>query len=261
MSLSTFLLKKHRTERGSVIDGDLDTLFRSSVRLLQTLVLLLVNNLQVVSTLPTSLTATPVPQNAGVKRRRDTGNVSLPLPASIKQKKSARPIDQSLLTSNTAAAQPVAKDSKKIKKKRRVDESSKVKGKTKDSSEGSDEEQVDDGLEEAYERKIRRPATEGAPRTSKNKEESESASDSDVDGSTSQLVHETVAMGGQQGKTRPTRRRIHYERPPDETKEQRDARTIFIGNIPVEVAKSKVCTSFLFLALTYTGLIYTGSLL
>ena len=257
MSLSTFLLKKHRTKRGSVIDGDLDTLFRSSVRLLQTLVLLLVNNLQVVSTLPTSLTATSAPQNAGVKRRRNTGNVSLPLLTSIKQKKSAQAIDQSLLTSDTATAQPVAKE---IKKKRRIDESSKVKGKAKDSSGGSDEEEADDGLEEAYERKIRRPGTEGAPRTSKNKEESESASDSDVDGRASQLVHETVAMGDQQGKTRPTRRRIHYERPPDETKEQRDARTIFIGNIPVEVAKSKVCTSF-FLALTYTGLIYAGSLL
>jgi nucleolar protein 12 len=216
--------------------------------------------LQVVSTLPTSLTATPVPQNAGVKRRRDTGNVSLPLPGSIKQKKSAEAIDQSLLTSNPATAQPVAKDSKKIKKKRRINESSKAKGKAKDSSEGSDEEEADGGLEEAYERKIRRPGTEGAPRTSK-KKESESTSESEEDGSASQLVHETVTMGDQHGKTRPTRRRIHYQRPPDETKEQRDARTIFIGNIPVEVAKSKVCPSFLSsLSHTWTHR-YTGSLL
>ena len=29
--------------------------------------------------------------------------------------------------------------------------------------------------------------------------------------------------------------------PPGETKEQRDQRTVFVGNVPVEAVKSKVC--------------------
>ena len=209
------------------------------------------------STLPTSLTATPVSQNAGIKRRRDTRNVSLPGPIN---QKSAEASDLSLLASNSAAGEPVAKDSKKVKKKRRTSESSKKRSKTKDALEGSDEEEVDDGLEEAYERKIRRPGKQGAPSTSKDKEESESSSDSEADAS--QLVHETVTKADRHGKPRPARKRVHHERPPDETKEQRDACTIFIGNVPIEVAKSKVCQSFsLFLTLAYAGLTFTCSLL
>jgi nucleolar protein 12 len=208
-----------------------------------------------VSTLPTSLSATPVSQNAKIKRKRDIGNGSLP----VKRKKSAEAIDQSH-TSKPATAEPVAKDSKRVKKQRRTNEASKAKGKAKDALEESDEEEADGELEEAYERKNRRPGKQGSPSTSKNKEESESASDSEVDAS--QLVHETVAKGDQPGKTRPTRKRIHHESPPDETKEQRDARTIFIGNVPVEVAKSKVCPIFsLFHTLTRVGLTYTGRLL
>ena len=202
-----------------------------------------------VSTLPTSLSATRVVQNAGSKKRRDIGNDSLP----IKRKKSAEAIDPTLLTSKPATAEPVAKDSKKVKKRRRTSEASKTKGKTKGASEGSDEEETDGGLEETYERKNYRPEKQGAPGTSKSKEESDNTSDSEADAS--QLVHETVAKEDQHGKTRPARRRIHHESPPDETKEQRDTRTIFIGNIPVEVAKSKVCPSFfLFHTVTRVGL-------
>ncbi|KAF8272818.1 hypothetical protein EI94DRAFT_1776724 [Lactarius quietus] len=216
MSLSTFLLGKHQTKGGKIIDGDLDSLFRSSVL-----------------THPTSLSVTPIPQNTGIERRRDAGNVSLPGP--IKRKKSGGAIDQSL-TSKSAKAELEAKDSKKVKKKSRTSEAPKTKSKAKDVSEGSDEEEADGRLEEAYERK-NRPGKPSTPSTPKNKEESESTSDSEVD--ESKLVHETVANGDGLGKTRPTRRRIHYEHPLDETKEQRDARTIFIGNVPVEVAKSK----------------------
>ena len=39
MSLSTFLLGKHRTKGGNSVDRDLDTLFRSSVRFLSTIAL------------------------------------------------------------------------------------------------------------------------------------------------------------------------------------------------------------------------------
>ncbi|KAI9443445.1 hypothetical protein H4582DRAFT_1924766 [Lactarius indigo] len=219
MSLSTFLLGKHQSKGAGSIDGDLDSLFRSSV-----------------SALPTSHSATSgVPQKAGTKRVRETGNGLLPGPT--KRKKSAKAIDRSVLTSKPAIAEPVANDSRRIKRKRQISEDSKTKGKTKDASEGSDKEEADGGLEEAYERRTRHLGKEGAPSTSNNKEGSEDTSDSEVD--TSQLVHETVAKGDRHAKTRPTRRRIHHDSPPDETKEQRDARTIFIGNVPVDVVKSK----------------------
>ena len=190
-----------------------------------------------VPALPTGFTATPTPENTGIKRRRDIGNGLVPGP--IKRSKAAGAIGQSL-TSKPAIAEPLAKGSKKVKVKRGLREGSKTKSKTKDALEESDEEEVDCGLEEAYERKNRHPGKQDAPSTSKNKEGSESTSESEVDAS--QLVHETVKRQDQLGKTRPTRRRImHHDCPPNETKEQRDARTIFIGNVPVDVAKSKVC--------------------
>ncbi|KAH9065193.1 hypothetical protein EDB87DRAFT_1679701 [Lactarius vividus] len=203
MSLSTFLLGKHQSKGVGSIDGDLDSLFRSSV-----------------SALPTN------------KRRRDTVNGLLPGP--VKRKKSAKAIDQSFLTSKP---ENVANDSEKTKRKRQTSKASKSKSKTKDAPEGSDEEEADGGLEEAYERRNRHLANEGAPSTSKDKEKPEDNSNSEVDAS--QLVHETIAKGDRHAKTRPIRRRIHHDSPPNETKEQRDARTIFIGNVPVDVAKSK----------------------
>ncbi|KAH9168712.1 hypothetical protein EDB89DRAFT_2202330 [Lactarius sanguifluus] len=218
MSLSTFLLEKHQSKGVGSIDGDLDSLFRSSVRLLQTLALSVVN------------------LRAGISSS-DESYYYFRSSERVKRKKSAKAIDQSLLTSKPENAGPVKNDSKKIKRKRQISEASTSKSKTKDVPEGSDEEEADGGLEKAYERRNRHLAKEGAPSTSKNKEGPEDTSDSEVDAS--QLVHETVAKGDRHAKTRPTRRRIHHDSPPNETKEQRDARTIFIGNVPVDVAKSK----------------------
>lgn len=59
-------------------------------------------------------------------------------------------------------------------------------------------------------------------------------SGSDDEGDPAKLVHETVS-GAKSHK--PTKRKIV---PSDETPEQRDLRTIFVGNVPVDVVKSKV---------------------
>jgi nucleolar protein 12 len=90
------------------------------------------------------------------------------------------------------------------------------------------------GLEEAYEHKVR-PGKQAAIGSSKDEEQLNDTSGSEEDAS--QLVHETMVKNARRDKTRS--RHVHYV-PPDETKEQRDARTIFLGNVPMEVAKNKV---------------------
>lgn len=54
----------------------------------------------------------------------------------------------------------------------------------------------------------------------------------------SKLVHESISKGA--SKHAGSRKEKYV--PPSETSEQRDARTIFIGNIPVEAMKSRVST-------------------
>ena len=61
---------------------------------------------------------------------------------------------------------------------------------------------------------------------------------SDDEHTTAPPVHETITKNGKKSSVA-TRSRSAYV-PSGETKEQREARTVFIGNIPMEVAKSKV---------------------
>lgn len=68
---------------------------------------------------------------------------------------------------------------------------------------------------------------------------SEEASDSDDEGDPSNLVHESLTKGAK-SRQRERHNKSKYI-PPDETPERRNARTIFVGNVPVEVAKSRVC--------------------
>ena len=69
-----------------------------------------------------------------------------------------------------------------------------------------------------------------------------SVADSDVDdeGDPSQLVHESLVPGG---KHKHGGHKTKYV-PEGETSEQRDARTVFVGNVPLEVMKSKVRLPF-----------------
>ncbi|KAF9025780.1 hypothetical protein BDZ89DRAFT_1068023 [Hymenopellis radicata] len=105
---------------------------------------------------------------------------------------------------------------KKIKgeaKKEKVEKQKKV-AKHKDVS---DEES--DGPEEAYEHAKVKPVSQ------------EEENDSDGDPST--LVHEST------GKSPSDKKKKGKFVPPDETSEQRNQRTIFVGNLPIEVAEKK----------------------
>jgi nucleolar protein 12 len=58
------------------------------------------------------------------------------------------------------------------------------------------------------------------------------------DGSDVDLTHETLHAGP--SKSKRARHRGQKYIPPDESTQDRDRRTVFVGNLPIEVAKSKV---------------------
>lgn len=118
----------------------------------------------------------------------------------------------------------------------------------------------DEDLEEAYERKLAAlgsddddaAATGGAAPVLKPTLVLEDVVGMDVDGASaggpSALVHESVgkagAVAGAPGKLSKTQAKkaakLPTWAPEGETQEQRDARTVFIGNLSVDVAKDKV---------------------
>lgn len=66
---------------------------------------------------------------------------------------------------------------------------------------------------------------------------------SDEEGDPSELVHESLTGGQAKGKGKHAQNKFT---PLEETSEKRDLRTIFVGNVSVEVMKSKVCLLALF---------------
>ena len=69
-------------------------------------------------------------------------------------------------------------------------------------------------------------------------------SENDLDGTeeepdSARLVHESLSTSNEKGKATDGAKTKYA--PPGETSEQRNARTVFIGNLPLEVAQTKVC--------------------
>ena len=73
-------------------------------------------------------------------------------------------------------------------------------------------------------------------------EEGANSSDPDDEGDPSKLVHESLLKGKKGGYGGSSSKRKYV--PSEETPERRNARTIFVGNVPAEVAKSRVCSFF-----------------
>ena len=100
----------------------------------------------------------------------------------------------------------------------------------------ADEETDDENLEDNYlagQTKTAEAEGEGEEAAG---EGSSVADDSDVQDDPSQLVHESVSK---KSVTKVRAKKVKYV-PSDETPEQRNSRTIFVGNVAIEVAKSKV---------------------
>jgi len=230
MSLSSFLLGKRHSTKDKVIDEDLNDLFRSSVcHFPNTNPTRCFNRVSCVQISTPETKTSPVPTKIGAKRAGDA--VEDAFPALSKRKKSvnekAPPSVQPIPSTNASASR-----SKRTKEEKSHKVSKKSAKTEKTSEETGDEDHA--GLE-AYEHKVH-PGKQATKDSSRGEGQLNDTSDSE--GDSSQLVHETMAKKAQRDKTRP---RHVYHVPPDETKEQRDARTIFLGNVPVEVAKSKVC--------------------
>lgn len=94
-------------------------------------------------------------------------------------------------------------------------------------------------LEDSY--FSRRPTQKPAPET-EGAAESASASGTD-DENAPPPVHETHVESGRSNTRSKAQKKVKYI-PPDESPAQRDARTVFIGNVPIAVVKSKVTLYF-----------------
>lgn len=129
----------------------------------------------------------------------------------------------------------LGKDLKREKSKKKVDGGKRNMGKKKE----IDSEVETDGKDMAD------AEDRGTPIVEDNQVAKRSSYDpqSDEDGP-STLVHESL-------KSRPAKSKSHSGArtkyiPAGETQQQRDARTIFVGNLPVEVAQKRVNVSFFF---------------
>jgi nucleolar protein 12 len=64
-------------------------------------------------------------------------------------------------------------------------------------------------------------------------------SDSEEESGPSTLIHESLLSGGAKSDKRTSARKVKFA-PPDESEEQRNLRTIFVGNLSSEVAQKRV---------------------
>ena len=129
-----------------------------------------------------------------------------------------------------------AKEVKEKVKARKI--KGKGKGKAEEVNEDEDEDDKEDNnsdLENAYlKSKTAKAKQVASTEAAAEREDTDEAEDSEEEGESTQLVHESI-----QPKPKPAKRQRFV--PADETPEQRDRRTIFIGNLPSEVAHKRVC--------------------
>jgi len=107
------------------------------------------------------------------------------------------------------------------------------KGKAKEAKEEADNDEANSDLENAY------LGVKMFAKDAKSAERSDSSdSDDSADGGKHrQLVHESLQTSKRGSHLRPKAKFV----PADETPELRDSRTIFVGNLSVEVAQKRVC--------------------
>ncbi|KAH9942888.1 hypothetical protein B0H21DRAFT_695772 [Amylocystis lapponica] len=97
------------------------------------------------------------------------------------------------------------------------------------------EDEADEAESSTRPEKHKAAKLEGSAETTSGGADSD-ATDSDEEGDPSRLVHESLSGGSKRKSS--DRAKTKYV-PPEETSERRDARTIFVGNVPVEVVKSR----------------------
>ena len=116
----------------------------------------------------------------------------------------------------------------------------KKKAKTSEVEVKGKKEKKDKKVEEKKKKKSEEEEETAASPTKSNDNEDLSASDDDDADTDTIPKHESLTKGS---KSRDRGKKEKVLAPPDETPEQKDRRTIFIGNVPLEVASKRVCLS------------------
>jgi nucleolar protein 12 len=129
-----------------------------------------------------------------------------------------------------------AKEVKEKDKARKMKERGKGKAKEVNEDEDEDDEEENNSdLENAYlKSKTTKTKQVASTEAAAEKKATDEEEDSEGEGESTQIVHESI-----QPKPKPAKRQRFV--PADETPEQRDRRTIFIGNLSSEVAHKRVC--------------------
>ncbi|KAI0087888.1 hypothetical protein BDY19DRAFT_994771 [Irpex rosettiformis] len=200
MSLSSFLLGGNATKvKGKAIDTGLDDLFKSTASTAASLV-----------KPPTAFIG-----NKDRKRKEAPADVV----SSSSSFKRAKGQEQAKKLAPLTTKKAVQRKSEPKKAASPVSDSENEKA-----AETNDENSSED--EEAIAGPSSLPTTRTLP--------SDDSEDSDEEGDPSKLVHETL-LKGNKGKSVSKKKYV----PEEETSEQRDARTIFVGNVPIETATSR----------------------
>ncbi|KAF8322486.1 hypothetical protein DL93DRAFT_2162627, partial [Clavulina sp. PMI_390] len=156
-------------------------------------------------------------------------SITEPQPKLKKRKESSSAVESS--------SDPVSKKrrtSTDDAKPTKFSQSSKGKSKAAVPDSASEDEDDSGDLEDRY---LSRSLKKGDAKTSK--KSTDKGDDSDEDGEDAPpLQHETATSSSSKKRDRGGKKKTKYV-PEGETQEQRDARTIFVGNLPAEVAKSK----------------------
>lgn len=169
------------------------------------------------------------------KKRKSRGDET-----NVSEMKRPRRQDRPDLKKTAMISESAGREDRSVSRKGKVKEQERTSKKAEQAGSSEDENDAS-GLEIAY--------TGGKIAL---KEDIADTKHSDEEGDPSQLVHETIAKSS---KARNIGSKSKYS-PPDETQEQREARTIFVGNLSVEVAQKKASLTSLLMYYSYslTGL-------
>ncbi|PIL22632.1 hypothetical protein GSI_15323 [Ganoderma sinense ZZ0214-1] len=199
MSLSSFLLPGTSKGKAKAIDKGLDDLFRSNPSVPAR-----------PGTVPAP-SATNAPATSSERKRKATEATPNGKVKRSKFETAATP------SSSKRSAKAVTKAAHAVTES--------------DSEEEEDEDEDSDGIENENE------SEDADEDDAEGEEVKEASSESDDEGDPSKLVHESLHKGVQpKGQSRHGKPKFI---PSEETPEQRDARTIFVGNVAVEVTKSR----------------------
>lgn len=201
------------------IDEGLDALFRSSVS--QCMDYLRGSNLSLQAFIAPPKPPTPISVPASGSKKRKPDNDATRDAEVKKTKKRVRTSDDVDMEEPPAFTPTQKSEKSSTTRKPVLEEYSHA-----DSDENSD-------LEDAY-------LSSKPPTTRPKQDDSDSSESSEPESDAEPIVHESLTKRTRTPKTKPTK----YA-PPDETPAQRDARTIFVGNLSVQVASKRVCLPYL----------------